>query len=238
MKNDCMSPFTASIRSHTLVDAVWTRKMCIFAPLSLYGASAFYVYKQWTSWFIEINRWPFIFSKYPKRKRLFTFCVSAVGFDVLPPLLGQTFLLKTEFMCVYVCIVCDTATLPPSDTTIKHDRSHVYFWVRRLPHIKPNRSRLIVAAQTFTFFVYRLRKMCGPVGPWHCALLDLLPPMHFYINYESNVQCLLHRSAQIMIIMDIVCNSRNSSEPHKCVSRAREPRNELCARVYPKKSIC
>lgn len=71
-----------SIRTHTLLDSYScvcvNKKNVYFRPIVFIcieaEASAFCVYKQWTSWFIEINRWPFIFSKYPKRERSFTFC--------------------------------------------------------------------------------------------------------------------------------------------------------------------
>lgn len=122
-----------------------------------------------------------------------------------------------------MCIVCDTAT--PSHQAIQRrnrtDRSHVYIWVRRLPHIKPSRSRLIVAAQTFTFFVYRLRKMCDPVGPWHCALLGAIAYAFLYKLRIQNSTSPSSERTNHENHMDIVCNSRNHSGPHECVSRAR-----------------
>lgn len=198
------------------------KNVCIFAPLSVLRVcdcmqkpSAFCVYKQWTSWFIEINRWPFIFSKYPKRTRLpaFFFLLLALFFE-LPPLptllplplllLRQTFLLKTEFMCVYILAATAAAATTVERCNDEKDNTihgmyfarAVYTWVRRQPHIRHRTKykqiqidscrskRFLLFPLFFAFFVSPVQNMSFGWPPLAWAIASLKSLMQFRYTCE------------------------------------------------------
>lgn len=126
---------------------------------------------------------------------------------------------------------------------LQYIRSHVYFWVRRLPHQtthKINRSRLIVvaAAQTCSFclFVWLAVWLYDVSRVVAVVVLDFAIAV---VVYAFLVKCLsipltvfsigAHKSWQ----SETLCATAETVHNHKCMPR----HNELYARVCLKKNI-